>query len=366
MRALDEYTREELIRQMLVVGFDGLTPPPAFLDFLARGGLGGVILFRRNADTPEQILQLCSRLQEAALAAPVGLPLFVAIDQEGGRVTRLAEPFTRFPAAAQLGKKKSPELCREVGRVMARELKAVGINVNCAPVLDVEGDPHNPVLGDRVFGAEADLVSELGVQVIRGLQGEGVIAVGKHFPGHRAITVDPHLDLPTSPLTRADLAALDLKPFQRAIGEGVAAIMTAHVLYPRIDPGRPATLSARFLDGLLRQDLLFSGLVISDDLDMGAIAYHFPLERAAVEAVRAGADVLLLCQGWKKGEAVIGALLRAVAEDMISEARLRASVARILRSKEEFLIPHVEPNPRALAEIVNCRAHAEVARRAWS
>jgi len=366
MGSLDSYTLEELIRQTLVVGFEGITPPPALVDLVARKGLGGIFLFRRNVDSPEQIANLCARFQEAALASPKGLPLFVGIDHEGGRVTRLSEPFTRFPPAAQLGKKKSPDLCREMGRVMARELRVVGINMNCAPVLDVEGDPRNPVLGDRVFGGDAELVSELGIQVIRGLQGDGVIAVGKHFPGHRAITVDPHLDLPTSPLGLEDLAAVDFTPFRRAIAEGVAALMTAHVLYPRIEPERPATLSSRFFDGMLRQDLLFSGLVVTDDLGMGAIARHYSVEIAAVQAIAAGSDILLLCQGWEKLEDVVEALRRAVDEGKITQERLRKITGRILGVKDKFLLPYRGPDLQAIPEVLGCPEHAAVARQAWS
>lgn len=351
---------------MLVVGFDGLTPPPGLLDQAARGGLGGIILFRRNAGSPEQIALLCSRFQRASLSSPGGLPLLVAIDQEGGRVSRLSDPFTRFPPAARLGEKKDPALCREVGGVLARELRAVGINMNCAPVLDVEGDPNNPVLGDRVYGGDPDLVAELGTQLIRGMQEAGVMAVAKHFPGHRGIAVDPHLDLPASPLSLQDLAALDFKPFRRAIGEKVAAIMTAHVLYPQIDPDRPATLSARFFEGYLRQDLGFSGLIVSDDLDMGAIARHYPLERAVVRAIQAGSDLLLLCHDAEKVEIVLLALRRAVDDGEISEARLQASARRIRAAKEKFLIPYCEPDPGKLSEILACPEHIEVARRAWS
>lgn len=316
---------------------------------LERLHVGGVILFRRNASDPAQIAALTR-----ALHALPSEPL-VAIDHEGGRVVRLDEPFTRFPAATAVGRGGDAALAFQIGQAMGEELAGVGIDLNFAPVLDVHSNPANPIIGDRAFGSDPDLVSAMGIALMRGLLAGGVIPCGKHFPGHGDTAQDSHLELPSVQRSRAEIERTELVPFRAAIAAGIPMLMTAHVLYPALDAERPATVSRAILTDLLRTELGFKGVVVSDDLEMRAISDHSDIGAAAVASVKAGVDTLLVCQDLAKAERAVEALGDAVANDILPGAIIAAAAERVQRLPDHRPSGNVVvcdlPNPahRALA-----------------
>jgi beta-N-acetylhexosaminidase len=288
--------------------------------------VGGIILFARNLEAPEQVWELNRDLQREALAA-TGRPLFIALDQEGGTVQRLKAPFTLIPPARELGTGATPAQVETLARQVARELSLVGVNVNLAPVLDVARGPECP-LWDRSYGPEAQKVAAYGAAAIRGYLAGGVLPVAKHFPGLGDTVIDSHERLALAESGDASRER-DLFPFRQAVAAGVPAIMTAHLLVPQWDD-RPATLSHRILQDRLRQDLGFEGVIITDDLEMGAIAGSLPAPQAAREALTAGADLLLICNNWQAaGDAV--RLLRGSAH---LAPRAREAAARLDRLRK--------------------------------
>ena len=287
--------------------------------------LGGVILFRRNYRDPETLAALCAEIHSLF---PDYIPL-VALDHEGGRVHRLARPFTHFPPAATLGRIGSASLAQRVGQAMGQELSSVGIDIDFAPVLDVLTNRYNTVIGDRAFSADPRVVGFLGCALMRGLREGGVIPCGKHFPGHGATSVDSHDDLPRDERGEEEFLRTDLSPFRQAIAEQVEMIMTAHILYPALDSNLPATLSPLILDELLRRRLNFQGVIVTDDLEMGAIVRHFTVERAAVGALRAGADLLLICHSLERAVAARDACVHALSNGTLSPQRVEQAGQRI-------------------------------------
>jgi beta-N-acetylhexosaminidase len=344
---------KEKLAQLIMVGFDGTRPGPAITRLVKTTRVGGVIIFRRNVTTPEQVLTLTRGLQRLAPKAP----LFVAIDQEGGRVSRLPPPFTQFPPAATLGARKAVALTYAIGEIMGRELAAIGVNMNMAPVLDVNTNAANPIIGDRAFGDSPMVVEGHGLALMVGLQDHGVIACAKHFPGHGATSTDSHLELPVVSASLRQLERIHLRPFEHAIANRLSALMTAHVLYPALDAQAPATLSKKIVTGLLRRAMGFDGVVITDDLEMQAIADRHDAGRAALKAFLAGADVLLFCRDQDAPEQAIDALAGAVKRGRLSEARIDQSLNRILRLKERFLLGVKPPSKSRLQDVVGCDAH---------
>lgn len=332
---------ERLAGSLIVGGFDGTTLPPETASLLRSGRLGGVILFSRNVESPEQVAELVRAVRRAS---PQG---WIAVDQEGGRVQRLRAPFPELPPMRRLGEEREPELAGLAGRILGRALAALGIDQDYAPVLDVDTNPDNPVIGDRAFSHEVGVVAELGARFVEALQAEGVAACGKHFPGHGDTTEDSHFELPCLDHDLDRLAAVELVPFAAAIGAGVATIMTAHVLFPALDPEHPATVSERILVPLLREGLGFGGVIVSDDLEMEAVADRYGVADAAVLAVRAGCDQLPVCSSLEEQEAVHEALLRAVSRGKLSRERLAEAAARVAALRKRF--PPREP--RATGEL---------------
>ena len=355
-----EMTIEEKVGQLIMVGFDGTQANEAIEAHIRQRFVGGVVLFSRNIETPQQTAELTNQLQRLTEATTRQIPLFIGIDQEGGWVIRLKEGATVLPGNMALGATDSTELAERAGEITAVELAAVGVNLNFAPVMDVNNNPQNPVIDRRSFGESPELVSRLGVAYIHGLQRNGVLATAKHFPGHGDTTVDSHFDLPTVNHDRERIHALELQPFRAGIDADVAAIMTAHIIYPAFDPDRPATLSPAILTDLLREELGFDGLLITDDMEMKAIDEHYRSGEAAVMAVEAGADIVMVLWSPTKQLEVFDALLSAVKSGRISQARLDQSVERILKSKEAaFNRRFVDPD--AVGETVGTDAHKQLA-----
>ena len=280
--------------QLIVAGFEGATLPTALARALGSGERAGVILFARNL-TPD-VLAVAALNASVAAASHAELPPLVAIDQEGGRVARLGPPALVVPPMRVLAETGDAARAERVARAVARELAALGFTMNFAPVLDVNNCATNPVIGDRAFGSDAATVVRFGEAYVRGLQSGGVLACGKHFPGHGDTTMDSHFDLPVVDVPRARLDEVELPPFAAAARAGVAALMTAHVVYPALDRERPATLSPAICTTLVRETLGFAGVLFSDDLEMKAISDRYGLEDAAVRSIAAGCDVLLVCK----------------------------------------------------------------------
>lgn len=344
--------QREKIGQLLMVGLEGTVPSKALLSFIERRQPGGVILFARNLATPAQIAKLTNSLQARAR-----LPLLIAIDQEGGRVSRLPKGFTIFPSAAAIGARNSIELTYRAAEITARELRAVGINMNMAPVLDINTNPGNPVIGDRAYGDGATTVSKMGLATIAGLQDNGVVACGKHFPGHGDTDLDSHHALPVVKQSAERLQEIELRPFIHAIDNRLAAIMTAHVVYTALDPAQPATLSRPILTGLLRNQLRFAGLIVTDDLLMAAIAAKLGPGDAAVESLRAGADLALFSAGPDAGEEAYAAIESGLRQGRLTEDRLDQAVLRVMSAKDKFVLPHTPADPKRVRETVGAPAH---------
>ncbi|MGQ9631012.1 MAG: beta-N-acetylhexosaminidase [bacterium] len=354
---------EEKVAQLMMIGFEGLTPPEYVVSMIHRG-LGGVILFSRNIDTPQQVASLTNALQDEARRSPHSIPLLVAADQEGGQVIRLSKGATQLPGNMALGATRSPQLAREAGRITGMELAAVGINMNLAPVLDVNNNPQNPVINTRSFGESPDLVSQLGLAYIEGLHEEGVIATAKHFPGHGDTAIDSHIALPTIPHPRGRLEKIELKPFRDAIKAGVDAVMTAHITFPAIEPteGLPATLSPKVLTDLLRGELGFGGVIVTDAMEMKAIDDNFETGAAAVMAVKAGADIVLITAGEEKQKRAFEALVDAVNRGEIPRERLNAKVSRILTLKQKYRLAQRAPvDPSQIPLLVGADKSKDIA-----
>lgn len=336
--AIARMSLQEKIGQMIMVGFHGqsVATSPELSTMVGTSQVGGVVLLEANAHDPQQLSRLTTELQSLAASSGAGIPLFIAINHEGGTVVRITEGATGFPGNMAVAATGRPQHAYVAAALAARELRAMGVNMNLAPVLDVNDNPMNPVIGVRSFGEDPALVATYGQLAVSGGQDQGVVCVAKHFPGHGSVGVDSHGGLPVLQASPDQLAQRELVPFAAAIRQGVAGIMTAHMAVPALDDsGRPATLSAEVLTGLLRQQMGYDGLIVTDSLGMGGISAGWGQAQAAVEAVQAGADVLLSTTSTVH-IAIIQALATAVQQGEIPVERIDQSVLRILRVKHDF------------------------------
>lgn len=336
--------------RVIMAGFEGTVVNEQVRETL-KLGVGGFIFFKRNIEEPAQVVEL---IAEIRALAPDRRLLF-AVDQEGGRVARLGAPCTVWPAMRLLGRTDDEELAFWFGSAVGAELHVLGFELNFAPVLDVDTNPANPVIGDRSFGREPDRVARLGAALIKGMQGSGVWACAKHFPGHGDTDKDSHLELPVSETDRARWEAIDLPPFQAAVEADVAAVMTAHIVLSWLDDRRPATLSPGVL-ALLRDQLNFAGLIVSDDLEMKAITAHYDPGEAALLAAQAGCDLLLVCRQWEHQEAAVRALYDAHRSGTLPPLRLED----MRRSIETVASRFPPPAPGNLS-VLGCDEHQRLA-----
>jgi beta-N-acetylhexosaminidase len=348
------------IGELLLAGFDGQTVPVELRALAREFGLGGVTLFARNIAEPAQVAELC---YESSQLTPRS-PAWVSIDQEGGRVARLRAPFTEWPPMATLGRSGETALAERFARALAGELRAVGVTLDFAPVLDIHTNPKNPVIGDRSLAEKAADVARLGTAIVRVLQDEGIAACGKHFPGHGDTATDSHFELPLVEHPPEQLRAREFLPFVAAIEAEVATIMTAHVLVPCFDERRPATLSRRIITGLLREELRYDGVILSDDLEMKALAKDYTVPEAAVLAIEAGCDGVLICSGNHDVQAAaLEALVHAIESERLPIARVEDALARQRRARERFLAPG-RPRPlsaKALRQAIGREEHRLIA-----
>jgi beta-N-acetylhexosaminidase len=352
-------TLEQAIWQKFVINFAGTMPPEALLESLRRGPVGGVTLFRgANIENPAQVRELTAALQRASSQGGWP-PLLIAADQEGGQLMALGEGTTPFPGNLALGAAGSTELARRAGYACGRELAAMGINVNYAPVCDVLLNPDNPAVGTRAFGDDPEQVGRLSAAMVEGLQAAGVAACAKHFLGMGKPYADPHYTLPVCPYDLDHLRRVEMLPFEAAVRAGVRMVMTAHVAIPAVDGGRdlPATLSPAVLRGLLRSELGFEGVIVSDALDMGAIRQGLGLAIEAMAAARASVDLLLFHHNRADLDEVYAAVLHAAQRGILPEEEIRTSTARVLEIKR-----WLEGFEQPPLDVVGCAEHLDLAR----
>jgi beta-N-acetylhexosaminidase len=317
---------ERLSGSVLIAGFDGVALPDDLVRLIQENALGGAILFKRNIET---LSQLSALLEEIHRAAPEERPPLIGVDQEGGRVVRLREPLTVLPPARRFGEIDDPELTRKAGALLGTELRAVGFTLDFAPVLDVDTNPESPVIGDRAFGSTPEAVKRHALAFAEGLSFGGVVPCAKHFPGHGDAALDSHLALPRVNHDTDRLRQLEMAPFAEWVRGRYGPVMTAHVLYPALDPDRPATLSRPVIEGELRQRLGFDGVVFSDDLEMGAIQALGGPGEAAVRAIEAGVDGLLVCRREDARAEMVEALSREVMRSSAFAEKLEAASRRL-------------------------------------
>lgn len=343
---LTKLSAAQLAGQLLVVGYEGKELPSELRRALAAGERAGVILFRRNL-TPgfDGLCQLQDLCREVGALAPAELPPLITIDEEGGRVARLEPPALKLPPLRHIAKLREPALLERVGAVIGSELACLGLTMNFSPVVDVDTNPDNPVIGDRAFSHDPGEVVERAQAYLRGLSAGGVQNCLKHFPGHGDTLLDSHLALPTVAHPRERLEAVELLPF-RQLAPLADSMMTAHVVYPALDPDRAATLSPRISTELLRGELGYDGVLFSDDLEMQAIAGHAAPELSAPEAVLAGCDILLVCSKADAAERVHAALAGRIASDGAFRARCEQAARRSLALRRAC-----RPRPASAAEL---------------
>lgn len=351
-------TPRELAGALLVTGFSGTSLAPRTDKALRAGERAGVIFFRRNLPDVAALEKLASGARAAARTYGPAVPL-IAIDEEGGRVSRLPAPEAKLPPMRRVGAIGRPALARRAGLAVGARLAALGINLDFAPVLDVDSNPENPIIGDRAFSSKPSVCASMGLAFAAGLRDGGVLPCGKHFPGHGDTDKDSHLDLPAISHERARLDAIELAPFREAARAGLESIMSAHILVRALDPAVPATLSRHIMTDLLRMELGFTGVLVSDDLEMRAVADRYPIEESAVRAVAAGCDLLLVCSDEDMAEAALAALAREIDASPAFAERCREAAQRVfaLRDRAAGLegaratdAPSIEAVVREIAE----------------
>lgn len=342
------------VAERFLVGFEGTNLPDGLRALLAQG-LAGVSIFRRNFSSLEGLRGLAAEIHRAAAC-----PVLIGMDAEPGGPFALPEPFTQWATAAELGVLDDAALVERMARAIGTELRAVGVNLDFAPMLDLHMHPRSPVTTERSFGSDPHRVARLGRAFIRGLREQGgVLPCAKHFPGHGDAQVDPHEELPVFEGDAARLDARELVPFAAAVAAGVPAVMTAHILLPKMDPQRPASLSRKMLTETLREQMGFCGVILADDLGMGAIRKRYGIGEAAIASIQAGTDIVMLCHDESAVEPAVRAVERAHAAGLFGEQEWQASVDRVrkLRSAaEEVRVAGLPP-----LELAGCAEHRALA-----
>lgn len=327
------------IGQLFVVGFPGKEVTEELRYLIHEYHIGSVILFAHNIGTPKEVINLTKSLQKEAKSAGYKYPLLIAIDEENGTVKRLGEEAGEYPGAMTLSATQDPNSAYEIGKATGEDLLQLGINWNYAPVLDVNNNPNNPVIGVRSFGETPEMVSEFGTEFMRGLQDAGIATALKHFPGHGDTSVDSHYSLPQINHDIQRLHEIELVPFKAAIAEGADSVMTAHIVFPALETeeGCPATLSKNIITGLLREKLDFKGVIVTDALEMEAVSETIGIENGAVKAIQAGADNVLIGHLPEEQLKALKRVEEAVYNKEISFERIQESIERINQMKEKYV-----------------------------
>lgn len=326
---------EQKVGQMFIVGFSGTTIPTSLVQAINDHYFGNFIYFASNLSNPQTIASMSTQIQETVVNATT-IPGFISADQEGGMVARLTTGGTHFIGNMALGAIGDDTLAYEVGQMVGKELRHYGINLNLAPVLDVNNNPANPIIGVRSYSDNPVMVSDFGIAMIQGMRNSNVLATAKHFPGHGDTHIDSHYGLPTIPYDLSRLYDIELYPYIQAIEEGLDAIMTAHILFSAIDNIYPATLSYKVITELLREALGYQGIVMTDAMNMDAIRNHFGNVEASILAIQAGVDILTYTESTSASIQAYRGVLDAVENGIISEARIDESVMRILNQKIKY------------------------------
>lgn len=340
---LNKMTLNEKIGQMIIAGFDGTTVDISARDLINKYKLGGLIVYQPNVKDAAQLASLTNWIKIANTRNKI--PLFISVDQEGGRVNRMPSSIINTPSARTIGHTNSEQYAYNIGNIIAKELAAFGFNTDFAPVLDIQSNPNNTVIGDRSFGSTPSLVSKLGVSMMKGISAGQIIPVVKHFPGHGDTSIDSHLELPVVTNDLSRLKSFELIPFSNAFKNGADMVMVAHILMQKLDSKYPASMSQTVITDLLREQLGFWGVVITDDMTMGAIVKHYTLEAAVVRSVNAGSNIILVGHGKDNVAAVYNSLYAAVTNRTISEDSINKSVYRILALKHKYNINNNEVSP---------------------
>jgi len=326
-------SNEQLAGQRLMVGFEGTVLNEDLKFLINRLKIGGIILFAINIESPDQIKDLCRSIQDYARICQQP-PLFIAVDQEGGQVARLKEPFTIFPGNPYM---KSEADAVRFAEITAAEMNQIGINMNMAPVMDVSSEGSGGIMAERTFGDNPDWVSRLGVKIIEHLQLNKIMAVAKHFPGIGRTALDSHLDMPVLHDDLSMMEQLDLIPFEAGIRSGVSGVMLSHIFYSQLDPQWPASLSLQIAKNLLRKQMQFDGLVLTDDLDMGAITKHYDIQTAVHQILAADIDLTLICHKGPSIEIAFEEMAKEITDAPAIKASGMESVERIMKAKRKYI-----------------------------
>lgn len=327
---------KEKIGQLLIVGFEGIEINNEIEVLIDDYKVGGFIFFSRNITDLNLTFELINDIKEKNLES--NIPLFISVDEEGGRVSRLTKEFKPLPSAKTIGSINKREISFGYGKIIGERLNSLGFNLDFAPVLDINSNPNNPVIGDRAFGSDQESVTQNSMYVIEGLNEENIIPVVKHFPGHGDTSIDSHKVLPILDKTKEELESLELIPFKNAIEQNIDSIMVAHILFDKIDKEYPATMSKQIITNILREELHFNGVVFSDDMTMGAIIQNYTIEEASVKFLESGGDILLICHGRDNPKLVYEAIEKAIDNNVIKENEINQKVYRILSLKEKYNI----------------------------
>lgn len=333
---------DEKIGQLFIVGFDGNTSlSENDISLIKDFKVGGLIFFRRNITTANQTVDLINKIKTIN-SENGNVPLFLSLDQEGGLVTRLPEEITKFHKASIIGEKNDEEYAYDIAKLMGSIIYSMGFNMNFAPVLDIYTNPNNEVIGSRAFSSDKEIVSKLGVATIKGFKDSNIIAVGKHYPGHGDTSEDSHYELPVLEHDYERVRNIELYPFEQAINNGLDAVLVSHLLYEKIDSENIATLSRIFLYEILRKELGFRGIVITDDMIMKGLTDTESISEASLKALKAGVDILLIGSGYENISNSIQRIKQAVFDGEIHEFEIDRKVYNILRVKRDYMINNNE------------------------
>lgn len=337
---LKKMTIDEKIGQLIIAGFDGITVNDELQSLISEKYIGGVILFSKNVESASQVVALNNEIKEINKANKN--PIFISVDEEGGIVSRMPSEMKDIPTNSKIAKYDDENLSYNIGKVIGKEVSSLGFNLNFAPVLDINSNPNNPVIGNRAFGDNEAIVSKLGIATMKGLKDSNVIASVKHFPGHGDTSVDSHVGLPVVEHDLERLKSFELVPFKKAIDAGADMVMVSHIMLPKIDEKEPATLSKTIITDILRKDMNYDGVVVTDDMTMGAIINNYDIGEASVKSINAGVDIVMVCHQYENVVKVIDSIKEAVKNGTITEERLDKSVERILKLKDKYNIKDEE------------------------
>lgn len=329
---VESMSLEEKIGQLFIVGFEGEEINDEIVDLVKNQKVGGLIYFSRNIVDSNQIINLNNEIK----AIEKDIPLFISVDEEGGVVSRVPEEFVKLPSSGYIGQFNDENLSYNVGKIIAKELNSLGFNMDFAPVLDIDSNPNNTVIGERAFGNNSEIVSRLGIKTMEGIKGGKIIPVVKHFPGHGDTDVDSHYGLPIVKKTLEELENLEFIPFKNAIDNGADVVMISSIILESIDNEYPATMSKKVTTDILRDSLGFDGVIATDDMTMGAIVDNYNLADAVIMSINAGSDLVLVCHGYDDIINSIVAVKDAVNSKIISEEKIDESVYRILKLKDKY------------------------------